>query len=153
MQPQTTNVVANTNENAIFAVQAIGNPVPTNLWRFNGTPISGAAGASYTITNVQTNDAGDYTVIVGNSSGSVTSSVASLIVHGDSASRLSLWGMTSNAFRLHISGLTNRAYVVQTSTNLTTNWTTIYTNFVSFWYTNFNTTNDRQRFYRAITNN
>lgn len=124
VQPETTNVVANANENGVFAVQAIGNPVPTNLWRFNGTPISGATSATYTITNAQTSHDGNYTVIVGNASGSVTSSVASLIVHGDSASRMSLWGMTSNAFRLHISGLTNRSYVVQTSTNLTTNWIT-----------------------------
>ena len=44
--------------------------------------------------------------------------------------------------------------VVQTSTNLNsaTNWYTIHTNLVSFWYTNFPTTNDRQRFYQAITN-
>jgi len=153
VQPETTNVVANTNENGVFVVQAIGNPVPTNLWHFNGTPISGATNATYTITNVQTNHNGGYTVIVGNASGSVTSSVASLIVHHDSAARLCLLDMTSNAFRVHISGLTNRPYVVLTSTNLATNWTTIYTNFVSFWYTNFNTTNDRQRFYRAITNN
>jgi hypothetical protein len=63
--------------------------------------------------------------------------------------------METNAFRLHISGVTNRSYVVQTSTNLNgaTNWYNIHTNFVSFWYTNFPTTNDWQRYYRAITNN
>ena len=52
-------------------------------------------------------------------------------------------------------GLTNRRYIVQTSTNLnsTTNWHPIYTNYASYFYTNFSRRNDRQRFYRSITNN
>src|SRR5712664_3342544 len=43
---------------------------------------------------------------------------------------------------------------IETSTNLNspTNWLPIFTNFASYWHTNFNTTNDARRFYRAITN-
>jgi hypothetical protein len=133
-QPETTNVVANANENATFSVVAIANPSPAYQWRHEGTNLPGATSVSHTITNVQTTDATNYTVVVTNTSGSVTSAVASLIVHADSAARLSLWEFSSNQFRFHISGLTNRGYIVQSSTNLnsSTNWYPIFTNFVSF---------------------
>jgi hypothetical protein len=161
-QPQSTNCVANVNENALFAVVGIGTPTPAYQWRFKGTNsgatttnISGATNTSYTITNVQTSHVGDYSVVLTNSAGSVTSSVAALFIYADSAARLNLYGYSSTSFWFQIYGLTNRAYVVQTSTNLnsSTNWNPIFTNFVSFFYTNFNRTNDPRRFYRAITNN
>jgi len=117
-QPETTNVVANANEYATFSVVAIGEPSPAYQWKHEGTNVPGATSSSYTITNVQTTDATNYFVVVTNTSGSVTSMVASLIVHADSAARLSLWELSLNQFRVHISGLTNRGYIVQTSTNL-----------------------------------
>jgi hypothetical protein len=66
-----------------------------------------------------------------------------------------LTGFNSTLFWFQISGLTNRPYQVRTSTNLSspTNWYTIYTNYVSYFYTNFSRTSDSPRFYRAITNN
>jgi hypothetical protein len=161
-QPQTTNCVANANENALFSVVAIGTPNPAYQWRFKGTNsgaattnIAGATNTSYTIVNVQTNNAGGFSLVATNSAGSVTSSIATLFVHGDSSARLNLWGYNTTSFWFQIYGLTNRAYIVQTSTNLNspTNWYAIYTNFVSYYYTNFNRTNDQLRFYRAITNN
>src|ERR1019366_9760255 len=48
--------------------------------RFNGTDIPTASGASLELTNVQLSQAGNYDVIVLNNSGSVTSSVATLMV-------------------------------------------------------------------------
>ena len=104
---------------------------------------------------MQTNNAGYYSVVVTNTSGSATSSAATLFVLADSAARLSLWNYTTGKFHFHIYGLTNRAYVIQTSTNLgsPTNWYRIFTNIVSFWYTNVTASNDPQRFYRAMTNN
>jgi hypothetical protein len=160
-QPQSTNVVANTNEHATFSVLAVGIPSPLAYqWRFKhadsadpATNIVGATESSYTISYVQLTNAGGYSVVITNSSGSVTSSIASLIVHGDSAARLTNAMVTASAFRIHIFGLTNRPYVVETTTNLnTTNWYPIHTNTVSFWYTNFPTTSDWRRFYRVITN-
>lgn len=161
-QPQSTNCVANVGENAVFSVVAIGTPNPGYQWRFKGTNsgatttnITAAANLSYTITNVQGAHAGDYSVVVTNLAGSVTSSVAALFLHADSAARLNLYGSSTTSFWFQIYGLTNRPYVVQTSTNLNspTNWQPIFTNFVSFFYTNFNRTSDQQRFYRTITNN
>ena len=50
-------------------------------WNKNGVSINGASSASLTLTNVQMTDAGDYTVTVSNSSGSVTSNKATLTVN------------------------------------------------------------------------
>ncbi len=71
---------------AVFGVTAIGIPPLTFQWRKNGTDlanterVSGATTPTLTITNAQTNDAGDYTVLVTNAIGSITSRVATLTV-------------------------------------------------------------------------
>lgn len=160
--PQGTNVVADFNEDAIFNVLAMAVTTPLRYqWRCQGTNISdvatnlpNATNASHTVVNVQTNHVGHYSVVVTNSSGSVTSAPATLFVHGNSAARLSLVTFTNAQFRFHISGLTNRAYRIDSSTNLNsaTNWQPVFTNVVSYWYTNLVATNDPQRFYRAVTN-
>ena len=49
-------------------------------WYFNGSAFSGATGSTLSFTNARTSDAGDYTVVVTNSLGSVTSSKATLTV-------------------------------------------------------------------------
>ncbi len=63
-----------------FSSIASGNPAPTYQWRLNGGNLNGASTANYTIANVQTNHAGNYTVVASNTSGSVTSVVATLTV-------------------------------------------------------------------------
>jgi len=77
-QPQSQTVPPGSN--ATFSVSATG-AAPLNFqWRFNGADISGASSTSYTRTNAQAADAGGYTVVVTNAAGSVTSSVATLVV-------------------------------------------------------------------------
>ena len=49
-------------------------------WQFNGTNIAGATNAALTLTNVGLTNAGDYTVILSNKAGSVTSSNAVLTI-------------------------------------------------------------------------
>jgi hypothetical protein len=58
------------------------NPVPgtTYQWYFNGSPLSGATGASLALTNVQPAQAGAYTVVISNLNGAVTSAPARLAV-------------------------------------------------------------------------
>ena len=77
-QPQSTSVAQGSN--AVFNVTAGGTATLGYQWRFNGTNIGGATQSSYSRNNSQTNDAGSYSVVVTNASGSVTSSVASLTV-------------------------------------------------------------------------
>jgi len=66
--------------NVTFTVAATGTAPFEYQWRRNGAPISGATSQSYTITGVQTNQAGTYDVLVGNSFSSVFSSGATLTV-------------------------------------------------------------------------
>lgn len=70
-----------------FTVTATGSPAPTYQWMRNNANISGAIGASYTITNVQQQThAGSYTVRVSNAGGDVTSNSATLTVDSGSGS-------------------------------------------------------------------
>jgi sugar lactone lactonase YvrE len=71
-QPQSLTVTQAVN--ATFAVGASGTPPLSYQWLFSGTNIPGANGSSYTRSNAQPSDAGDYIVIVSNSAGSATSS-------------------------------------------------------------------------------
>ncbi|MDB6027417.1 MAG: hypothetical protein JWM68_3640 [Verrucomicrobiales bacterium] len=65
---------------ATFSVVATGTAPLTYQWKFNGVNISGATASSYTKSNAQPADQGNYTVVVSNAAGSVTSSAASLTV-------------------------------------------------------------------------
>ena len=71
-QPSGQTVV--NGGNATFSVAAEGTPPLSYQWYFNGNAINGATGADYTITGVTTNHEGNYTVVVTNACGSVTSS-------------------------------------------------------------------------------
>ncbi|MFO7370359.1 MAG: immunoglobulin domain-containing protein [Bacteroidales bacterium] len=66
--------------NATFTVTAAGSGL-TYLWRKNGTNIPGATNSSYTINNITTADAANYTVVVTGTCGTVTSNAAALVVN------------------------------------------------------------------------
>ena len=75
-QSQTTNAGAN----AVFFVSALGTSL-SYKWYFNNTPITGQTASSLFRTNVQNASfAGYYYVVVSNSLGVVTSSVAQLTI-------------------------------------------------------------------------
>src|SRR5947208_15429588 len=61
-----------------FTVAATGNGALSYQWYFNGNPIQGASGSSYTIPSVAASDAGSYTVVVSDLTGSTTSATATL---------------------------------------------------------------------------
>jgi len=78
---QPTNLTVTLTSNAIFSVTASGSPALSYQWRFNGTNIAWATNTSLTLTNVQLNQAGGYTVLVTNNYGSILSSNATLVVN------------------------------------------------------------------------
>ena len=80
---QPTNRIASAGQAASFAVSATGIPEPTYQWLKNGSPISGATGASYNLPSAVRTNAGNYSVVAINSSGSVTSLVATLTYTGN----------------------------------------------------------------------
>ena len=79
-QSQTVGLVSN----ATFNVTVYGAPPFVFQWYFNasplGSPTTGTNSSSYMLTNVGTNQAGNYSVLVVNDYGSVTSSNAVLTV-------------------------------------------------------------------------
>lgn len=78
-QPQSATVSA--GGSVQFSVTATGAPDPTYQWYFNGNAFSGATGSMLSFTNARPADAGDYTVVVTNSLGSLTSAKAALTVN------------------------------------------------------------------------
>ncbi len=97
-QPQ--NVSAQVNGSATFSVTATGQQPLSYQWRFNTTNIQGATSSSYTINSAQTSDAGNYDVVVSNSSGSVTSATAVLsvgiLINGSFESGYTSWTPSGN---------------------------------------------------------
>jgi hypothetical protein len=65
---------------ASFSVTAVGTAPLTYRWLFDGQTIAGATGSTHTIPAVQPANLGGYSVVIGNSFGSVTSVVATLAV-------------------------------------------------------------------------
>jgi endonuclease/exonuclease/phosphatase family metal-dependent hydrolase len=78
VQPQNQNVLA--GQTATFNVTVSGT-LPLNFqWLFGGTNISGATTNPFVLTNVQSANTGNYSVVITNLAGSVTSSVATLAI-------------------------------------------------------------------------
>ena len=75
---QPANQSASFGQSANFSVSATGIPGPTYQWYQNGLPIANATGADYSIASAVRTNGGNYTVVVNNGSGSVTSVVATL---------------------------------------------------------------------------
>jgi hypothetical protein len=98
-QPQS--VTTNAGVDVLFSVAASGTPPLYYQWRFNDAPVDGATGTAYTRTNVQNGDVGNYSVVVSNLAGSVTSDPASLSL------------LTTQALPPHIDSITLLSDAVQ----------------------------------------
>ena len=82
--PSITNQPASQTvalSNGVTFTAGVTGTAPFNYqWRFNGTNLAGATTNFYTLNNAQPTNAGNYTIVVTNSYGSVTSAVATLTV-------------------------------------------------------------------------
>ena len=79
MQPQSQALIQ--GQTAAFTVTADGTAPFGYQWSVNGTNLFGATNTLLTLTNIQTTDAANYSVVVTNIAGSVTSAVAALTVY------------------------------------------------------------------------
>lgn len=84
-----SSTVLNAGESAVLSVTASGTGL-TYLWKKDGQNIANSNSTSLNINSVTLSDSGDYTVTVFNSSGSVTSNVASISVR----TQLETWKMS-----------------------------------------------------------
>jgi pectin methylesterase-like acyl-CoA thioesterase len=78
---QPTNLIVTNTQSATFGVTASGVPTPNYQWYFNGNQVSSATLTNYLIDSASPANLGNYTVVISNSVGVVTSSVASLTVN------------------------------------------------------------------------
>ena len=106
--------------NVSFNVTLSGTAPFHYQWRFNGGSILSATDAAYAIQAVGDASRGNYSVVVTNPAGSVTSSNALLTVIDPPTLALQFW---SGYPLLNLVGMLHSNYVVQYSTNLArTNW-------------------------------
>ena len=73
--------VADAGASVSFNASAGGTVPISYQWKFNGNAISGATNTGYTLANVQSTNAGNYTIVVTNLYGSATSAPVSLTVY------------------------------------------------------------------------
>ena len=73
---QPVKQVAAPGDIVTFSVVVADARAVTFQWKFNGTDIPGATGDSLLLSNVSVGNEGQYSVVVTNSAGSVTSSPA-----------------------------------------------------------------------------
>ncbi|MGA2178200.1 MAG: immunoglobulin domain-containing protein [Verrucomicrobiota bacterium] len=147
-QPQSQTVAQGSN--VTFNVTAAGCSPLSYQWEFNGTNISTATNASLTLTSVNTNNAGNYMVVITNLNGSVTSSNAILSVYASAAAMLNGCSFSCvNGFQFQVAGVPGFNYAVQESTNLI-DWVSLLTNISPFIFVDANATNFPQQFYRTL---
>jgi hypothetical protein len=110
-----------------FAVGVAGTAPFTFQWRRNGANladggnVSGATTSNLTLTAITTNDTGNYTVMVSNPAGSVTSAVAVLtVVLPNAPPRLVFNGAAASRNELVLAWPTNMVgFALQSASNLT----------------------------------
>jgi hypothetical protein len=78
MQPASQSVLVGAG--AIFAVEAVGLAPLSYQWLFNNAAISGATTNSFSVNNAAFSSVGQYSVVITNAYGSITSAVATLQV-------------------------------------------------------------------------
>jgi uncharacterized repeat protein (TIGR01451 family) len=128
LQPQPARVMA--GQMAVFTVNATGSPLLSYQWHFNGAVLAGATGATLTLTNVQTDAAGTYSVSITNGGGTVTSDPAALTVARPALATppaLETPALATNGFSFQFAVPAGATYVIRASTNLH-HWTAIATN-------------------------
>jgi len=110
-----------------FSVTAAGDAPLYYQWLKNGTNIPSATATNFIIASAQTNDAGNYSVVVTNAYGSATSAVAALIVKLPVSPVFSTPILqVGNTILINFTGEPGSNYMIYGSTNLKT-WDTITT--------------------------
>jgi GH25 family lysozyme M1 (1,4-beta-N-acetylmuramidase)/alpha-tubulin suppressor-like RCC1 family protein len=146
-QPSNQTVVAGAN--ASFSVQATSAAPIDYLWYFNQTNLLDAPDAALlSLNNVQSAQAGGYSVVVINLAGSTTSAVATLTVQVPTRILMAPSYTVDGGFQVSLAGAPGSNYIIAASSNLT-DWTPLETNTSPFTFTDSNTVSLPMRFYRA----
>jgi hypothetical protein len=105
---------------ALFTVIAAGLPPLTYQWQRNGVPIPGETNAMLALESLASDQAGDYSVVVASSTGSVIAGPASLVVNSNPMQPVlrAAGPMMSNSIPFSLAGEPGRYYRIESSTNL-----------------------------------
>ena len=134
-----------------LALDPAGNLFIADMWNQRIRKVAFAGLPVLTINNANSNNAGDYSVIVTGSSGSVTSSVVTLAVL-ISQPLITTTIFNNDQFQLSFNSITNVNYATQYSTNLT-HWLPLESSVgtgIPLTVTDTNTMTSQQRFYRIV---
>ncbi|MSU60275.1 MAG: hypothetical protein EXS35_19245 [Pedosphaera sp.] len=149
LQPAAKTVMVGSN--VTFTATATGTAPLNYQWRKDGQELNGATNNSYSRPNAQVSDAGNYSVMVTNLAGSITSTNAALVVNAKPAivtqplsqsvvigTNVNLFAEASGTAPLRyqwrknaaaITGATNNIYqIVNVQTNATAAYTVVVTN-------------------------
>jgi arabinogalactan endo-1,4-beta-galactosidase len=161
---QPTNLTTLAGGNAVFNTTVIGATPLVYQWQQNGTNLVDGTGIfGSTTTNltivVTTNSAANYTLVITNAYGSVTSSVAvlSVVLQPMNTNAPAITGVAANpdgSFTLNFAGTPGSTYILETTTNLfsTNGWQPIATNELdssgAWHFTDLQAVSFQQQFYR-----
>ena len=118
-QPSSHTIGA--GQSAVFSVVATGNPTPAYQWQKNGVAISGATGATLSISAAQLADSGSYAVSATNSVGAATSVPVTLTVTGGAGPAPAITLQPPGSLNL-ISNQSLALNVAATGSNLSYQW-------------------------------
>jgi hypothetical protein len=137
----------------IFTISATGSQPLSYQWRKEGVAIPNGTNAILTLPSLGPADAGGYTVVITNAYGSVTSSVAALmvVVPPSIVATGGSFGFSNGVFGFAVAGPAGATFVIEGSTNLT-DWAPLQTNSLGaapVYFTDPDSANRARRFYRG----
>jgi len=117
------SVTVSSNASTLFTVVGEGIRPLSYQWQFAGTNIPGQTTPMLALTNIQGNQAGNYTVVVSNSVGVITSAPAFLAIStNDVHPSLTPVSAQAGSFTFQLTGEIGRNYRIESSFDLN-NWT------------------------------
>lgn len=125
IQTQPSGLTVLVGNSAIFTIAASATPAPSYQWEFNGATISGASSSSYTISDAQLSNAGNYSCTVANYAGNLTSTTAALQVNVPTQPTIAAFTIpsTGNA-QMTVNGQTGTTDIIESSPDLV-HWTPV----------------------------
>ena len=103
-----------------LSVGAIGSGTLAYQWYYNGVAISGATGSSYDLSNIQFTNAGQYSVVVSSTYGSISNTAYQVVINPASTA-------IGTCPVIYLTGTAGYSYTIQSTTNLadTNAWVTV----------------------------